>query len=43
LGGTAEYFTEGKWYELIKQIPENKGEPCKGAILATINKIKKLA
>lgn len=43
LGGTAEYFTEGKWYELIKQIPENKGEPCKGAILVTINKIKKLA
>jgi hypothetical protein len=43
LRGTAEYFTEGKWYEIIKQIPENKGEPCKGAILITINKIKKLA
>jgi hypothetical protein len=43
LRGTTEYFTEGKWYEIIKQIPENKGEPCKGAILITINKIKKLA
>jgi hypothetical protein len=43
LKGTAEYFTNGKWHELIKQIPENKGEPCKGAILVTINKIKKLA
>ncbi len=41
--GTAEYFTEGKWYNLIKNIPENKGEPCKGAILVTINKIKSLA
>jgi hypothetical protein len=43
LRGTAEYFTEGKWYEMVKQIPENEGEPCKGAILITINKIKKLA
>ncbi len=43
LRGTAEYFTSGKWYEMVKQIPENKGEPCKGAILITINKIKKLA
>ena len=43
LNGTAEYFTSGKWYEMIKQIPENKEEPCKGAILITINKIKKLA
>ena len=43
LRGTAEYFTSGKWYEMIKQIPENKEEPCKGAVLITINKIKKLA
>jgi len=43
LRGIAEYFTSSKWYEIIKQIPENKGEPCKGAILITINKIKKLA
>lgn len=43
LRGLAEYFTEGKWYNMIKQIPENKGEPCKGAILITISKIKKLA
>jgi len=43
LRGSAEYFTKGKWYEMIKKIPENKGEPCKGAILITLNKIKKLA
>ena len=43
LRGTAEYFTEGKWYEMINQIPENKEESFKGAILITINKIKRLA
>jgi predicted pyridoxine 5'-phosphate oxidase superfamily flavin-nucleotide-binding protein len=43
LRGVAQYFRSGKWYKMIKKIPENKGEPCKGAILVTINKIKKLA
>ena len=38
--GKAEYFTSGKWVEEIKKLPINKGEPCKGAILVTINKIK---
>lgn len=42
LKGKAEYFTKGKWIEFIKKIPVNKGEPCKGAILVTINKIKVL-
>ncbi len=42
LKGTAEYFTSGKWIEFIKKIPINKGEPCKGAILITINKTKVL-
>jgi len=40
LFGEAEYFKEGKWIERIKQIPENKDAPCKGAILITLNKIK---
>lgn len=43
LKGTTEYFTDGKWHEMVKNLPGNKGEPCKGAILVTINKIKKLA
>jgi len=43
LKGTTEYFKEGKWRDFVKNIPENKGEPCKGAILVTVNKIKKLA
>jgi hypothetical protein len=41
--GKAEYFTSGKWINIIKKIPINKDEPCKGAILVTINKIKPLA
>jgi len=43
LRGTAKYFTSGKWYKIVKEIPENREEPCKGAILVTIKKIKKLA
>jgi predicted pyridoxine 5'-phosphate oxidase superfamily flavin-nucleotide-binding protein len=43
LKGKAEYFTDGKWVDMIKKLPVNKGEPCKGAILVTINKIKVLA
>jgi len=43
LKGTTEYFTDGKWYKMAKEILENREEPCKGAILITINKIKKLA
>lgn len=43
LKGLAEYFTKGKWHEMLKEIPENKGEPCKGAILITINKIKRVS
>lgn len=43
LKGKAEYFTEGEWHDKIKAVPENEGEPCKGAILVTINNIKKVA
>ena len=42
LKGKAEYFTTGKWIDFIKKIPINEGEPCKGAILVTIDKIKVL-
>ena len=42
LRGEAEYFTSGKWVDEIRKIPENMGEPCKGAILIKINKIKVL-
>lgn len=43
LRGTAQHFNEGKWFDFIKEIPENEGEPCKGAILIEVNKIKVLS
>jgi len=42
LKGEAEYLTSGKWVELIKKLPINQGEPCKGAILIKINQIESL-
>jgi len=42
LKGIAQYFTEGKWFDFIKKIPINNGEPCMGAILVKLNKIKTL-
>lgn len=42
LMGTAEYFTSGPWVDRIKKIPENRGELCRGAIVITVSKIKKL-
>lgn len=43
LRGNAEYFTSGKWMEFVKEMPENKDENPRGAILITINKVKKLS
>lgn len=41
--GTAKYFSEGKWRDFVKTIDGNKNEPAKGAIVITVEKIKKLA
>lgn len=43
LKGRVEYFKEGEWFEKIKAMSFNEGEPCKGAIVVSVNKIKKLA
>jgi len=43
LRGKAEYFTSGKWKEFVDNLPENKDENPRGAILVTVEKIKKLA
>ena len=40
LRGKAQYSVDGKWIEFIKKIPVNKNEPCRGAILVKVNKIK---
>lgn len=39
--GHAEYFSSGEWRERIKKI--HTGCPAKGAILITVEKVKKLA
>jgi uncharacterized protein len=31
--GTAEYYEDGEWIDFIKKIPQNKDEPCNGAIV----------
>jgi len=41
--GTAEYFSSGKWHDAIKNMKDNEGLPAKGAILVTIEKVKRLA
>lgn len=41
--GTAEYFTEGKWRDFVKGLPENKNYPAKAAIVVSVQKIKELA
>jgi len=43
IDGKAEYHSSGKWHEFIKSLKENAGEPCKGAIVVTPLKIRKLA
>ncbi len=40
--GTARYFSSGEWLDRAKRIPENKGEPCKGAVLVKITAVRKL-
>lgn len=41
--GKAEYFSQGKWLDKVKKIPENKGMPAKGAILVSVDKVIKAA
>ena len=42
ISGNAEYFENGKWFEFVKSIKENKNEPCNGAIVIEINNIKQI-
>ncbi|MEE9406334.1 MAG: pyridoxamine 5'-phosphate oxidase family protein [Candidatus Aenigmarchaeota archaeon] len=41
--GTAEYHMGDEWHDFVKSLPENEGEACKGAIVVTVEKVKKLA
>jgi predicted pyridoxine 5'-phosphate oxidase superfamily flavin-nucleotide-binding protein len=39
--GNAEYFTEGKYLDIVKDLPFNKGYPCKGVVVLTVDNIIK--
>jgi predicted pyridoxine 5'-phosphate oxidase superfamily flavin-nucleotide-binding protein len=43
LKGTAQYFSSGKWLDMVKRMPENDELPAKGAILVTLTEITPLA
>ena len=40
--GKANYYSVGKWKEFVKEMPENKGMPAKGAIIITVSKMIKI-
>ncbi|MEO5366320.1 MAG: pyridoxamine 5'-phosphate oxidase family protein [Magnetococcus sp. WYHC-3] len=40
--GEAEYHTENDWHERVKNMPENAGEPAKGAILVNVTRVIEL-
>jgi len=40
--GTAKSYSNGKWFEFVKKLPDNKDCIIKSAIIITIKKINKL-
>ena len=40
--GTADYVTDGKYYERVKLQPENNKMPIRGAIIVNIEKIEEI-
>lgn len=42
ISGRASYEISGKWLDYVKNIPENDGLPAKGAIIVTIDNIKRI-
>jgi predicted pyridoxine 5'-phosphate oxidase superfamily flavin-nucleotide-binding protein len=37
--GKATYFNSGEWLDYVKNIPENKDMPAKGALVISIDKV----
>ena len=37
--GSARYYNRGIWQKCVRQLPENKGLPAKGAIIVTVKKL----
>jgi uncharacterized pyridoxamine 5'-phosphate oxidase family protein len=42
LSGKAKNYTSGKWFDFVKNMPENKGYRIRSAIVVKVTKIKKL-
>jgi uncharacterized pyridoxamine 5'-phosphate oxidase family protein len=42
LVGKAKHYTEGKWFEYVKNLQDNEGYNVVGAIVVKITKIKRL-
>ncbi len=42
INGIAEYHDTGEWMEFIKAIPQNKKEPCNGAIIIKPKEIRQI-
>jgi len=42
IDGEVEYHDSGNWLEFVKSLPENKNEPTKGAVVISVNNIRKL-
>jgi predicted pyridoxine 5'-phosphate oxidase superfamily flavin-nucleotide-binding protein len=40
--GQAKHHTEGKWFEYVKNLPDNEGYEVVGAIVVDVKKIKRL-
>ena len=40
--GKAINFTKGKWFDFVKNMPDNEGCDVKSAIVVSVSKIKKL-
>ena len=40
--GTAKSYSNGKWFEFVKKLPDNKDCKIESAIIVTIKKINKL-
>lgn len=43
IDGTADYDSDNKWFEFVKDLKENRGYSPKGALIIKVNEIKALA
>ncbi|MAG39776.1 hypothetical protein CMI41_02310 [Candidatus Pacearchaeota archaeon] len=42
IDGKVTYFDSGDWLDFVKSLPENDGEPARGALVIDIENVKEL-